>query len=60
VKIGRRLQIRTSRFRLRPDAGISRMNQSFCGGFHVYWLGLAVEYDHLSAVWNRVKTGVTA
>lgn len=58
MKIGRRLEIRKAkRFRLRPHAGISRMCWFSCGGFHLYWLWFAIECDHLSARWQRVKRG---
>jgi hypothetical protein len=45
----------TSRFRLIPDAGISKRSVYFCGGFHIYWLWFAVEYDHLSQQWNQQR-----
>ena len=47
---------RTS-FRVIPVVTMSRQSDFFCGGFSVYWLGLAIEYDHLSAKWKARKHG---
>jgi hypothetical protein len=52
IRLGRRLELRRSRrWRWLPEFGISRMSDFFCGGFHLYWLCLAIDYDHLSRRW---------
>jgi hypothetical protein len=42
-------------FRLFPSLSVSRRSGVTCGGFYASWLGVYVEYNHLSVTWLRAK-----
>jgi hypothetical protein len=45
-----------ARFRVLPSLSICRRGRVACGGFYGSWLGVYVEYNHLSSAWMTFRS----